>query len=118
MCRILLENLSKQITDDQNSVNFAFEKLGIKWRDVYATSHIEDVYDTVFGYGTHLKVALLSFDLVCRQTCTISKREDYYVWHAMAIGVNRTVERKQSQAAVGQAWFLNPNWEDLSRGNV
>ena len=113
-----MSNLSKQEDSDQNTVNFVLKELGIKWRGVNATSQPEDIHDTVFGVGTPLKVALLPYDLACRHTCTISKRENYYVWHAVAVGVNRTVENKQRKADEGKAWFLKPNWEDLSRGNA
>ena len=93
-----MSNLSKQEDSDQNShVNFVLKELGIKWRGVNATSQPEDIHDTVFGDGTPLKVALLPYDLACRKTCMFSKRENYYVWHAMQWLLERAEQWRTSK---------------------
>ena len=111
-------------TDDQGNINKAMDALKIKWMNIRPTQNIDVIHKDIFGM-INLKhpepmkmiVMLMPFSTVCRQTCVPEKRNDYFVWHAVAIKENRTVERKVSQARVGSAWFLSERWQEISKRN-
>ena len=111
-------------TDDQGNINKALDFLKIKWMNIRPTQNIDFVEKDIFGVVnfkqselTKMIVMLMPFNTVCRQTCTPQKRNEYFVWHAVAIKENRTVERKVSQAKVGSAWFLSERWQEISEEN-
>ena len=111
-------------TDDQGSINKALDALKVKWMNIKPTDNIDVMERDVFGViniksPTDMKliVMLMPFSTVCRQTCVPEKRDKYFVWHAVAIKENRTVERKMSQAKVGSAWFLSEQWQTISEQN-
>ena len=111
-------------TDDQGSINKALDALKVKWMNIKPTDNIDVMERDVFGViniksPTDMKliVMLMPFSTVCRQTCVPEKRDKYFVWHAVAIKENRTVERKMSQAKVGSAWFLSERWQTISEQN-
>lgn len=111
-------------TDDQGSINKALDALKVKWMNIKPTDNIDVMERDVFGVInikslTEMKliVMLMPFSTVCRQTCVPEKRDKYFVWHAVAIKENRTVERKMSQAKVGSAWFLSEQWQTISEQN-
>lgn len=119
-----MSSLKDQITDDQGSINKALEALKVKWVNLKPTENIDHIERDVFGVLniktprlTKMIVMLMPFSTVCRQTCVPERREDYFVWHAVAIKENRTVERKMSQARVGNAWFLSDDWQRISAEN-
>ncbi len=66
------------------------------------------------GKYKFLRVMLMPYTTVCRHVCDPKKRDEYFVWHALAIRSNRTVAKKKSQASVGNAWHLVDNWKELS----
>ena len=111
-------------TDDQGNINKALDFLNIKWLNIKPTDNIDVLEKDVFGVidikspkQMKLIVMLMSFGVVCRQTCDPERRNDYFVWHAVAIKENRTVERKISQAKVGNAWFLSEKWQKISEAH-
>ena len=111
-------------TDDQGSINKALETLKVKWMNIKPTDNIDVLERDVFGVvsikspqAMKLIVMLMPFSTVCRQTCMPERRNEYFVWHAVAIKENRTVERKMSQARVGNAWFLSEQWQTISDAN-
>ncbi len=105
-------------TDDQNSINLVLDSFNIRWMDLRKSDNIEERKHDILGVVKtnkpkfHMFVSLFSFEKVCRRTCSPEKRNDYYVWHALAIAENRTVVNKMSQARTGKAWFLSPQWEE------
>ncbi len=107
-------------TDDQNSINLVLDSFDIKWIELQKSDNIEDIKHDILGVVRmsrpkfHMFVSLFSFEKVCRRTCSPEKRQDYYVWHALAIGANRTVVNKMNQAKMGEAWFLSSQWEELT----
>lgn len=111
-------------TDDQGNINKALEALKIKWMNLKPSQNIDHIEKNVFGVVSlkhprpmKMIVMLMPFSTVCRQTCVPEKRGEYFVWHAVAIKENRTVERKVSQAKVGSAWFLSEQWQTISEKN-
>lgn len=112
-------------TDDQGNINKALNFLKIKWMNIRPTQNIDLIHKNLFGVVTleqhpepsKMIVMLMPFNTVCRQTCVPEKRNEYFVWHAVAIKENRTVERKVSQAKVGSAWFLSERWQEISKEN-
>jgi hypothetical protein len=112
-------------TDDQGNINKALNFLKIKWMNIRPTQNIDLIHKNLFGVVTleqnpnpsKLIVMLMPFSTVCRQTCVPEKRNEYFVWHAVAIKENRTVERKVSQARVGSAWFMSERWQEISEEN-
>ena len=119
-----MSSLRDPTTDDQGNINKALDFLRIKWMNIRPTQNIDLMQKNLFGV-VNLKhpepmkmiVMLMPFSTVCRQTCVPEKRNDYFVWHAVAIKENRTVERKVSQARVGSAWFLSEQWQEISKEN-
>ena len=113
-----MASLKWTTTDDQGSINRVLESLNVKWLDFKSTQNIDHRKEDIFGIVRHqsfkMFIGLLSFEKICRHTCTPERRRDYFVWHALAIKENRTVERKMSQARLGGAWFLSEQWEELS----
>lgn len=119
-----MSSLKDPTTDDQGNINKALDALKIKWMNLKPTENIDFLSRDVFGvinlkYPRLVKmiVMLMPFTTVCRQTCVPKKRNDYFVWHAVAIKENRTVERKMTQAKVGSAWFLSEQWQTISDTN-
>ena len=117
--------LKDPTTDDQGNINKALASLKIKWMNIRPSQNIDLIYKNLFGVVTlpqypdpmKMIVMLMPFSTVCRQTCVPEKRNEYFVWHAVAIKENRTVERKVSQARVGSAWFLSERWQEISEEN-
>lgn len=116
--------LKEPTTDDQGNINKALEALKVKWINLKRTDNIDFITNDIFGVvdikrpkPMKMVVMLMSFSTVCRQTCDPKKRDDYFVWHAVAIKENRTVERKMSQARVGNAWFLSNQWQSITQQN-
>lgn len=107
-------------TDDQNSINLVLDSFKIKWMDLRKSDDIEERKHDILGVVRkdkpkfHMFVSLFSFEKVCRRTCSPEKRQNYYVWHALAIAENRTVVNKMNQANMGGAWFLSPQWMELT----
>lgn len=119
-----MSSLKDPTTDDQGNINKALDALNIKWMNLKPTENIDLISRDVFGVislkflrQAKLVVMLMPFTTVCRQTCVPKKRNDYFVWHAVAIKENRTVERKMTQAKVGSAWFLSEQWQTISDAN-
>lgn len=115
-------------TDDQNSINYCLEYMGVKWTNYNSRDKIEDRSRYIRGSvelpvppeggkSRELSVMLMSYETVCRHICNPDKRESYYVWHPLAIAENRTVTRKKSEAKLGNAWHLRDNWKQLSEEN-
>lgn len=111
------------ITDDQNSINFCLEHMGLEWTNYNKSEKIEGRSENILGRvpldgkggaGNFLSVMLMSYDTVCRHVCDPKKRDSYYVWHALAIRSERTVANKRRQATVGGAWYLQGNWREIS----
>lgn len=110
------------ITDDQNSINFCLEHMGIKWTNYVKTEKIENRSEKILGRvpleasggSKYLSVMLMPYTIVCRHVCDPERRDSYYVWHALAIRSQRTVANKMKQAAVGGAWYLRSNWKEVS----
>ena len=110
-----MSRLKWPTTDDQGNVNLALDKLDIRWMNFKPTQNIDTFEHEIYGVCRNkMIVMLMPFNVVCRHTCSAARREEYYVWHALAIKENRTVENKMSQARVGGAWFLSENWMTLS----
>ena len=110
-----MSRLKWPTTDDQGNVNLALDKLDIRWMNFKRTQNIDTFEHEIYGVCKNkMIVMLMPFNVVCRHTCNAARREEYYVWHALAIKENRTVENKMSQARVGGAWFLSENWMTLS----
>ena len=108
--------LKHPTTDDQGNINLVLDELDIKWTNLNSKEDIDNIHYDIYGIGRHrLSVVLLSFDVICRHTCNPEYRNDYYVWHALAIKENRTVENKIEQAQVGNAWLLNSDWISLGQ---
>lgn len=112
-------------TDDQNSINYCLEYMGVRWTNYNSSERIEDRSSNILGSvlvppergkSWKLSVVLLSFVTVCRHTCDPKKRESYYVWHPLAITENRRAARKKRAAKIG-AWYLRDNWKQLSDKN-
>lgn len=111
-----MSQLEDPTTDDQGNVNLALDELNIKWMNLRPSQNIDTFEQEIYGVCNHqLIVVLLPFNIICRHTCTPTRRDEYYVWHALAIKENRTVEKKMEQARVGSAWFLQDDWNKLSR---
>ena len=111
------------ITDDQNSINFCLEHMGLEWINYDKSEKIEDRKENILGRvplkekdgaDDFLSVMLMPYTTVCRHVCDPSKRNDYYVWHALAIRNERTVANKRRQATLGRAWYLQGNWREIS----
>ena len=115
------------ITDDQNSINFCLEHMGLQWINYNKTERIEDRHLDILGRvmlsgasigkKRYLTVMLMPYTTVCRHVCNPEDRDMYYVWHALAIRTERTVANKKSQASVGGAWHLREDWADISAQN-
>lgn len=114
------------ITDDQNSINFCLEHMGLEWINYEKSEKIEDRKEDILGRvplkgkgedgaGNFLSVMLMPFTTVCRHVCDPSKRDSYYVWHALAIRNERTVANKRRQATVGGVWYLQNDWREISK---
>ena len=120
-----MSSMKDPTTDDQGNINKALNFLKIKWMNIRPTQNIDFIHKNLFGVvnleqhpeSSKLMVMLMPFSTVCRQTCVPEKRNEYFVWHAVAIKENRTVERKVSQARVGSAWFLSEQWQEISEEN-
>ena len=120
-----MSSMKDPTTDDQGNINKALYFLKIKWMNIRPTQNIDFIHKNLFGVinleqhpeSSKLIVMLMPFSTVCRQTCVPEKRNEYFVWHAVAIKENRTVERKVSQARVGSAWFLSEQWQEISKEN-
>ena len=120
-----MSSMKDPTTDDQGNINKALNFLKIKWMNIRPTQNIDFIHKNLFGVvnleqhpeSSKLIVMLMPFSTVCRQTCVPEKRNEYFVWHAVAIKENRTVERKVSQARVGSAWFLSEQWQEISKEN-
>ena len=120
-----MSSMNDPTTDDQGNINKALNFLKIKWMNIRPTQNIDLIHKNLFGVVTleqhpepsKMIVMLMPFNTVCRQTCVPEKRNEYFVWHAVAIKENRTVERKVSQAKVGSAWFLSERWQEISKEN-
>ena len=119
-----MSSMKDPTTDDQGNINKALEALKVKWTNLKPSENIDHISRDVFGVislkyprSAKMVVMLMPFSTVCRQTCVPEKRNDYFVWHAVAIKENRTVERKMSQAKVGSAWFLSDQWQAISDAN-
>ncbi len=113
-----MSRLSNPTTDDQGNVNLALEELRIQWMNLRPDTDIDTFNHEIYGICMQNKiiVVLLPFNIICRHTCTANRRNRYYVWHALAIKENRTVENKKGQAQVGRAWFLRDDWEHRTEG--
>ena len=107
-----MSELQRPTTDDQGNVNQALEYLNIHWMNLKSNDNIDTFEHEVYGVCDHrIIVVLLPFNVICRHTCSAQRRDEYYVWHALAIKENRTVTNKMEQARVGGAWFLREDWE-------
>ena len=115
-----MSQLHRPTTDDQGNINLVLDYLRINWLNYKKSENIDYRKEDIHGLITvkrpkiNMIVSLMSFNTVCRHTCSPEHREDYYVWHALAIKENRTVVNKVSQARVGSAWFLSEQWQQLS----
>ena len=115
------------ITDDQNTINFCLEHMGMEWTNYNRSERIEDRFTDILGRvllssasagkQEYLTVMLMPYTTVCRHVCEPEARDSYYVWHALAIRSERTVANKKSQASVGGAWYLREDWEEVSGQN-
>ena len=113
-----MSRIKKPTTDDQGNVNLALETLDIQWANLRPHQNIDDLEFLIYG-TCRLKrikiiVMLLHFGIVCRHTCTPERRNEYFVWHALAIKENRTVVNKKLQAQWGDAWYLCDDWQARS----
>lgn len=109
-----MAQLANPTTDDQGNVNLALEQLNIQWMNLRPHNDIDNFHHEIYGIcREQIIVVLLPFDIICRHTCTAGRRNEYYVWHALAIKENRTVENKMGQARVGNAWYLREDWMEL-----
>jgi hypothetical protein len=114
------------ITDDQNSINFCLEHMGLEWTNYNNNSEkienrSKDILGRVAlegkgqdGSTNYLSVMLMPYTTVCRHICNPGERDSYYVWHALAIGNERTVAHKRRQAMLGKAWYLQNDWGEVS----
>lgn len=95
--------------NDQVKLNNALDAMHPKWES-YAnkdTLYNEKKATTPDGF----KVTILPSTYVCRQTCDIQNKEQYYVWHR---GGSRSTEGKRVYAKRGRLWFLRMDWESRS----
>ena len=111
-----MSGIKEPTTDDQGNINLAFHTMGLQWMNLKPKDNIDYVESEIYGLCSraHLTVTLLPFNVICRQICMLSRREEYYVWHAVAIKDNRTVEKKMLGARAGHAWLLAENWLERS----
>jgi len=110
-----MSRLKWTTTDDQGNVNLALDKLEVRWMNFKPSQDIDYFEHEIYGVCKYkIIVMLMPFNIVCRHTCEARRREEYYVWHALAIKENRTVENKMTQAKVGGAWFLREDWMSRS----
>ena len=107
-----MSGIKEPTTDDQGNINLAFHTMGLRWMNLKPKDNIDYLESEIYGLcsRSHLIVMLLPFNVICRQTCMPSRREEYYVWHAVAIKENRTVENKVLGARAGHAWLLAEDW--------
>ena len=119
-----MSQMKNGITDDQGSINKALDTLHVKWLNLEPSQNIDNIDTEVYGavnvkvpHPFKMSVMLMSFNTVCRQTCTPEKKDQYFVWHALAIKENRTLENKIKQAKVGSAWFLSEEWYTTSQNH-
>ena len=113
------------ITDDQNSINFCLQHMRLEWTNYNSSEEIEHHNQNIIGRAPtmidsrpFLHVMLVPYTTVCRHVCDVEKKNDYYVWHALAIKTNRTVAIKKSQAMLGGAWYLRDDWKRASDENL
>ncbi len=112
-----MSQLTNPTTDDQSNINLALEQLNVKWMNLRPDNDIDTFQHEIYGVcQNQIVVVLLPFNIICRHTCSAGKRNRYYVWHALAIKENRTVENKRGQAKVGSAWFLREDWQEATEG--
>lgn len=106
-----MSHVTPKILNDQVKLNNALNAMLPVWENSTDKDILYDEWKATTPDG--FKVTILPSKYVCRQTCDIQKREEYYVWHR---GGSRSTEGKMVYAKQGRLWFLRTDWESRSRG--
>ena len=100
---------------DQQKLNFALEKMKVKWKKINITSNHRGWQ----GITQHkLNVTVLPKTMACRRKCQGENPRDFYIWHKPAGSTFNTtrkkVERVVSNLRKVKLWFIKENWMSVS----
>ena len=107
--------------DDQLVLNYALEKMGIRWTK---SKRGNDPLGTEWhGRGaSNLKVTLLPQRIACRHTnCQMKRQRQYYTWHRGNKGALMKNGRHfwmVKTAKLDGVWFLKDNWYSFSQNST
>ena len=102
-----MSTISSHLTD-QGLVNEALFKMHIKWNITEARDSTLDMRG--ISPRHRLQSVILSEESICRYTCDVAKREQYFAWHKPAINKERTIKNKIERAQDGDVWYLIDGW--------
>ena len=106
-----MSRLKWPTTDDQSNVNFALDKLDIRWMNLKRTQNIDTFEHEIYGVCKNkMIVMLMPFNVVCRHTCNAARREEYYVWHALTRRTGLLRVRWARQEWAGHGFSVRTGW--------
>ena len=103
-----MSTISSHLTD-QGLVNEALFKMHTEWNMTEAKDSTLDMHGISPRHRLHS--VILSEELICRYTCDVAKRHQYFAWHKPAINKERTIRNKIERAQDGEVWYLIDEWD-------
>lgn len=106
-----MSTIASHLTD-QGLVNEALFRMHIEWNMTEAKDKTLAIHGISPRY--RLQSVILSEEVICRYTCDVARKDQYFAWHKPAINKERTVKNKIDRALDGEVWYLVNGWNSAT----